>query len=76
MLFRDYMSTVSDDDCVQCIGDHLILERDGMIGECALRRVARGYTTALGDTPTVMWMEQVATSCYRRFAMRYLGNDT
>jgi len=72
LLFRDYIDTLSDEVCLQCIQDHQILARDGSIGDCALRDASRDYCETLGDTPTVLWMEMVATACYRRFAMRHI----
>lgn len=47
----------------EVLDDHAEFEKNGYIGDCALRRRAHEYSDPFCDSHIVMWMERLATEC-------------
>lgn len=69
-LIREYVATLDRKTCIQIIKDHEQLERDGFIGDSAIRDQARYVRDVLlkaTGSMIVMWMDRLAFEVYRRF---------
>lgn len=69
-LIREYVATLDRETCIQIIKDHEQLERDGFIGDSAIRDQARYVRDVLlkaTGSMIVMWMDRLAFEVYRRF---------
>jgi hypothetical protein len=75
MNTREYVAQLDDQIKKQIIADHEQFERDGFIGDCALRQYTKECMSMLGapDYTVVIFMGYMATECYRVFAHRYLS---
>jgi hypothetical protein len=71
---QQIVDALSDEERLQLITDHRQFERDGSIGACLLRTVARRVADEFGDqvSSPVYWMEVVANAAYRNFALRFI----
>jgi hypothetical protein len=66
-MIKEYIINLDRETIIQLIRDYEQFERDGMIGDCELRRRANSFQTVhLGNV--VMFMERLAFEAYRRIA--------
>jgi hypothetical protein len=62
----------SDDTLKKMVADYEQFERDGAIGQCALRDAAESCCEGFDWTAPVLWMERIAFECYRELYRRTL----
>lgn len=70
-LLREYVATLDEETCQQIIKDQEQFERDGFIGDCALRThadiIKDDVLKAVGTNIT-LWMDRLVFEVYRRYA--------
>lgn len=69
-LLREYVATLTEETCTQIIKDQEQFERDGFIGDCALRdtaRIVKEHILSAQDTNIVLWMDRLVFEVYRRY---------
>ncbi len=74
-LVQKMVAELTHEERLQIIADHQHYERDGFIGSCLLRTVARklGDQFGVSGLSAPIWMEHVANATYRFYAERYLA---
>lgn len=70
---REYVKNLSDSDREAIISSYEQYEHDGFTGETMLRIHTNALMEVLGASPyhITMWMTQLATECYRYYAVLY-----
>lgn len=71
---REYVEALDDAVKIEIRDNRDQFERDGAIGDCALRLNARKLMAQLGvvgDAHITLWMDRVACECDRYFADQY-----
>lgn len=62
----------SDDTLKKLVDQYEQFERDGAIGQCALRDAAESLGKEFGSVRPVLWMERIAFESYRELYRRTL----
>lgn len=75
MNLRKRISELSDDALWNLAIDWAIFERDGEIGDCSLRALARECGQAVPYSSVARWMSDIAFEVFRRLALRSRGYD-
>lgn len=70
-ITQEAILALSDEDKIVLIDEYEQFERDGFIGDCKLRALAR--TMPNGNSMVTMWMTILAHECYRYFANKYFS---
>jgi hypothetical protein len=71
-----FVMNLSDDSRLEIIKDHAVLEKNGSIGEGALRAQTENFLSCYnGNTGVfVLWMDILANAVYRFYAEKYLDS--
>lgn len=75
MYVRDYVERLLDEERLAIIESYEQFERDGFIGDCAVRHHAEQLVKEMGvahEGRIILWMEQLANAAYRHYALLYL----
>lgn len=76
MRLSDWLhaENLTDAQMVEVLRDHEALNHTGKTGDTLIRKLAETYCAGhVGPcASTVLWMDQIATWCYRQFAERYI----
>ena len=72
---KEFVNNLSDDEKIQIMKDYNQFEKDGFIGDSAIRTNARKLIRQLGanENMITMWMKDIAFECYREYAWKYVG---
>lgn len=72
-LVEKTVQDLSEDERIAILRSYSQLKKDGMIGDCLLRSTAEKLMGQMGGAGgPILWMDMLATECYRAFAQRYL----
>lgn len=75
-LLREYVASLDAHTCLQIMEDQEQFEKDGFIGDCALRDHARIIKDDLLNASTTLitlWMDRLVFEVYRRFAYQMIS---
>lgn len=77
MFIRMDVAELSREQMLQMVRDYNELEREGAVGECALRSFAREIRERSGGSSIgiVMLMRDIAFEIFRRFAMENIRHE-
>ena len=76
-ITEQWVYSLPDSQRMQLVFDHQQFERDGMIGDCELRRQAEKFMSDFGDAGhVVLWMERLAFEAYRYYARLWIEKET
>ena len=73
MDVQEYVANLYSDQQTQIIDDWMTFQRDGVIGDCLLQRLAQEYMELIETNQTVTWwMREIAFAVSLELAYRYM----
>jgi hypothetical protein len=73
MLVEKFVQDLDDNTRLSILEDYEKFRRDGVIGDCILRRTTEQLMSSLhSNEHVVFWMEHLASECYRYYGQKYI----
>jgi hypothetical protein len=77
-MMQEHIKSLSEETRLKIIEDYKEFEKNGVIGNCVLRKETNSYmeTKSIPYHNIVIMMNEMASNCFRYYAERYIQENT